>query len=161
MTGAQESSVHCEVHSCLLEQIPEHQPQLMKRGAIKHMEHVIKCAHPGPAEGTLNIWIRREEDDKIMTILRPTWVDPICVCLFILMPDENTAVPQWWPVCTYILPVSSSNCSRCCKNVPYFQLQREDSHPSTQLRSWTLLSLPEKSWQKQSACTQKESPTPE
>lgn len=56
ITGAQESSFHCEAHSCCLEQIPEHQPHFMKSGAIKHTEHVIKWAHPGPAEGTLNIW---------------------------------------------------------------------------------------------------------
>lgn len=60
MIGAQESLFHCEVHSCCLEQIPEHHPQLMKRGAVKHAEHVIKCAHPGPAEGTLNIYMREE-----------------------------------------------------------------------------------------------------
>lgn len=55
MTGAHESSFHCKSHSCCLEQNPEHQPQFMKREAIRHMEQVLKCAHPGPREGTLNI----------------------------------------------------------------------------------------------------------
>lgn len=55
MTGVHESLFHFEAQSRCLKQIPEHQPQFMKRGAIKHLEHVIKWAHPGPAEGTLNI----------------------------------------------------------------------------------------------------------
>lgn len=55
MTGAHESSFHCKSHSCCLEQNPEHQPQFMKREAIRHMGQVLKCAHPGPREGTLNI----------------------------------------------------------------------------------------------------------
>lgn len=56
MIGGQESLLHCEVHSGCLEQTPEHQPQLMNKGAIKHLEHVMKCAQPGPAVGTLNIY---------------------------------------------------------------------------------------------------------
>ena len=59
MTGAQEFLSHFDVHSCCLEQIPEHHPQFMKLGAIRHMEHVIKCAQPGPTDGTLNILIRK------------------------------------------------------------------------------------------------------
>lgn len=55
MTGAQDFVFHREAHFSFLEQTPEHQPQFMKRGALRHVEHVIKCAHPGPAEGTLNI----------------------------------------------------------------------------------------------------------
>lgn len=58
MMGAQVSVFHCEVHSCCLEQTPEHQPQSMKRGAVRHMRHVTKCAHPGPADGTLNILMK-------------------------------------------------------------------------------------------------------
>lgn len=58
MTGAQESLLHFEVHSFCLEQVPEHQPHFMKCGAVKHLEHVRKCAQPGPAEGTLNIFKR-------------------------------------------------------------------------------------------------------
>lgn len=56
MMGTQESVFNCEAHGSLcLKHIPEHQPQFMKRGAIKHVEHVLKCSHPGPAEGTMNI----------------------------------------------------------------------------------------------------------
>lgn len=85
MTGAHEASFHCEVHSCCLEQLPEHQPQLMKRGALKQMEHVKKCAHPGPAEGTLNILIKErggrgwgephvtEKDSQ--KVSRKTWIN--------------------------------------------------------------------------------------
>lgn len=57
MTGAHEFWLQCESHSCRLEQESEHQPQFIKAGAIKHMEQVMKWAHPGPAEGTLNIYI--------------------------------------------------------------------------------------------------------
>lgn len=56
MTGEQECLFHCEAHSSCLEHIPEHHPQFMKRGDIKHMEHVTKCAQPGPMVGTLNNW---------------------------------------------------------------------------------------------------------
>lgn len=62
MTGAHEFLLHCDSpHSCCLEQTPEHQPQPMKRGAIRHMEHVLKWAQPGPREGTLNIWNTRHK----------------------------------------------------------------------------------------------------
>lgn len=60
MTGAQESLFHCEVQLSFLEHFPEHQPQFMKCGAVKHTEHVRKWAHPGPAEGILNILIREK-----------------------------------------------------------------------------------------------------
>lgn len=56
MTGAHESLFHCDAHSCCFEHFPEHQPQFMKSGAVKHLEHVAKCVQPGPVEGTLNIW---------------------------------------------------------------------------------------------------------
>lgn len=55
MTGAHVFWLQCELHSGRLEHFPEHQPQFMKAGAIRHVEQVIKWAHPGPAEGTLNI----------------------------------------------------------------------------------------------------------
>lgn len=57
MIGPQDFLFHCELHSSCLEQIPEHQPQFMKDGVFKHMGHVLKCPHPGPVEGTLNILI--------------------------------------------------------------------------------------------------------
>lgn len=66
MTGAHEFWRQRESHSFCLEHFPEHQPQLMKAGALRHMEQVMKWAHPGPAVGTLNIYMteRTQEDHE-------------------------------------------------------------------------------------------------
>lgn len=66
MTGSHELLLHCDSeHWCCREQTPEHQPQSMKRGAIRHMEHVLKWAQPGPREGTLNIWSTRQHERNV------------------------------------------------------------------------------------------------
>lgn len=119
MMGPQDFLFHCELHSSCLEQIPEHQPQFMKNGAFKHMGHVLKCAHPGPVEGTLNILI----------VERVRWG------YYKRHTRENSSRDK-----QYLWQV--------LRVLPYFQPQREVNPQSTQLRSSKLQSLPVNSWQK-------------
>lgn len=62
--GGQDSFLQRLWHSLSHEHTPEHQPQPMNLGAVRHMAHVRKCWQPGPLWGTWIIWNR----DKILKV---------------------------------------------------------------------------------------------
>lgn len=64
--GGQDSFLQRLWHSLSQEHTPEHQPQPMNLGAVRHMAQVRKCWQPGPRWGTWIIWNRE------ITILKVT-----------------------------------------------------------------------------------------
>lgn len=57
--GGQDSFLQPRSHSSSQEHAPEHQPQPMNLGAVRHMAQVRKCWQPGPLWGTWIIWNRK------------------------------------------------------------------------------------------------------
>ena len=56
--GGQDSFLQRLGHSLSQEHTPEHQPQPINLGAVRHMAQVRKCWQPGPLWGTWIIWSR-------------------------------------------------------------------------------------------------------
>lgn len=95
--GGQDSFLQRLWHSLSQEHTPEHQPQPMNLGAVRHMAQVRKCWQPGPLWGTWIIWNR--DNDFFMVaypLLREKSPAALCcfkwMCLFICWIDGDISL---------------------------------------------------------------------